>query len=255
MIESLLVDWQTLLAIVPVVLLSGFVHGALGMGFPMVATPVIAVFLDVKLAILITLLPTAAVNVASILNKPAVWLSLQKYSPLALASLAGAIAGSMVLANVDAAPFKLLLAVLILFFLWAGQQGIWPSRWFAKNTILAMLIVGILAGFSAGTTNVMVAVLIVYFLTMDVSRQEMVPAMNLCFLLGKLAQIVVFIWAGLLSLSLVLATAPLAACAVVSLRYGQRAGAKIPQQRYRRLLRILLAALAAILLVQFVVTI
>ncbi len=251
MIETLSLDWQIVLAVVPVVVFSGFVHGALGMGFPMVATPVIAVFLDVKLAILITLLPTAAVNIASIMSQRSGWSGLKRYQPLAAASLAGAVCGSMVLAIADAAPFKLLLAVLILVFLMTGQQGVWPERWFRLNSMWAMLLTGLLAGFAAGTTNVMVAVLIVYFLTLNVPRNEMVPAMNLCFLLGKLAQIVVFYWANLLSLSLALATAPLAVCAVVSLRVGQRAGAKLPQERYRHLLRVLLAVLATILLLQF----
>ena len=39
--------------LVAVMVLAGFVHGAIGLGFPMVATPLIAVFLDVRLELLI----------------------------------------------------------------------------------------------------------------------------------------------------------------------------------------------------------
>ena len=49
-----------LLALGGIVLFAGLVHGTLGLGFPLVSTPLIALFLDVRAAILVTLLPTAA---------------------------------------------------------------------------------------------------------------------------------------------------------------------------------------------------
>jgi len=75
--------------------------------------------------------------------------------------------------------------------------------------------------------------------------------MNLCFLVGKLSQIVVFAAAGLVDMQLVLTTTPLAAVALVALWGGQKISSKIPQDRYRRILRYLLAALAVVLLFQF----
>ena len=52
-------------------LFAGLVHGTLGLGFPMVATPMLATMMDVRSAILVTLLPTMAVNIASIANSRA----------------------------------------------------------------------------------------------------------------------------------------------------------------------------------------
>ncbi len=248
----MLVDWQTILFVAPVMVFAGLVHGALGLGFPMVATPIIAIFLDVKLAILITLLPTSVVNVASIYSNASVVLTVKKYKLLAVASLVGAIAGATVLTVADASPFRLLLASLILLFLWISRYGLLPHDWCRANPLLALLLVGLIGGFSAGTTNVMVAILLIYFLSMDVARAEMVSAMNLCFLLGKLAQIAIFYFAGLLSLGFIASTIPLAVCAFAALKYGQQIGQQIPQQRYRLLLNLLLACLAIILIVQFV---
>lgn len=245
------VDWLIIVAIIPVVLFSGVVHGALGLGFPMVATPIIAIFLDVKLAILLTLLPTAVVNVASIYSNDSITATLKKYLLLALTSLIGALIGAWVLTQSDASLYRLLLALLILLFLWIGKTGLLPRSWCAAHPLAALIIVGLVGGFSAGTTNVMVAVLLIYFLSMNVARSEMVSAMNLCFLLGKLAQIMVFYSAGLLSASLFAATVPLGICAFGALKYGQHIGRKIPQERYRQLLHYLLAALAVILISQF----
>ena len=47
--------WLIVVAI-PVIMFAGWIHGALGLGFPLIATPLIAVFVDVKAAILITCL-------------------------------------------------------------------------------------------------------------------------------------------------------------------------------------------------------
>ena len=60
------IDYWLLAVAIPVIICAGWIHGALGLGFPLIATPLIAVFIDVKAAILITLLPTATVNVASV---------------------------------------------------------------------------------------------------------------------------------------------------------------------------------------------
>ena len=245
------VDWLVIAALVPVVLFSGLVHGALGLGFPMVATPIIAIFLDVKLAILLTLLPTAVVNIASIYSNDSLTATLKKYLLLALACLVGALVGAWVLSVSEASSYRLLLALLILLFLWIGKFGLLPRAWCLANPLTALILVGLIGGFSAGTTNVMVAVLLIYFLSIDAARSEMVSAMNLCFLLGKLAQIVVFYSAGLVSVAFIAATIPLGICAFGALKYGQHIGQQIPQERYRQMLHYLLAALAAILILQF----
>jgi len=166
-------QWPAVVGVVVTVILAGLVHGALGLGFPMVATPLIAVFLDVRVAILITLLPTAAVNIASIWTaKPSLAL-LRRYSPLAITSLIGAVIGAMVLSVSSAEPFKLLLALLILLFLYSSYQGSsqgsqragWRREWIVANPVLAIVLTGLLGGFSAGTTNVMVATFWLWRLT------------------------------------------------------------------------------------------
>ena len=218
----------------------------------MVATPLIALFVDVRVAIVITLLPTAVVNLTSVAVHDNFQSVIVRYAPLALATMLGSLIGSAVLAVTDADIFRLLLALLILVFLWTQYQSKLPSKWLQINHLVLLALIGLLAGFAGGTTNVMVAVLLIYFLSAEVARAEMVTAMNLCFLIGKISQIIVFFVVGLISLPLLLKTAPLAAVAFGSLLIGQRAGSAIPQDKYKRWLRYLLAVIAFILIVQYV---
>ena len=57
---------EFLLFEVIIVLLAGFFHGVVGFGFPMIATPLFVLFLDLKQAVLYTLFPTLITNVVSL---------------------------------------------------------------------------------------------------------------------------------------------------------------------------------------------
>ncbi len=249
MISLLQFDAPVLLAIIGVMLFSGLIHGALGLGFPMVATPMLATMMDVRSAILITLLPTMAVNITSIISSKARLETARRFAPLILFALLGSVIGASVLAVSDPAPFRILLAGLILLYLWNGLRI--PRQWLESNARPAMALFGVSAGMAAGTTNVMVAVLIIYFLSLETPRSTLVPALNSCFLVGKASQIAVLAIAGLVSLRLVVETAPLAAAAVLALMLGQRLQSRIQVATFQALLRKLLGLLAIVLIYQF----
>ena len=254
MITLFALDWTVIALLFFTIALAGMVHGALGLGFPLVATPIVAVILDVRSAILLTLLPTVVVNIATIVGSANYVTSVRQHVPLIVAALAGSLLGAYVLAISDPNPFRLMLALLIGLFLWVSHTNKVPRKWLQANVLPAMLIFGLLSGFSTGTTNVMVAVLIIFFIAMETARPIMVPALNTCFMVGKLSQIVVLSAAGLVSMALLIETTSLALTGLASLLVGQRIRDKIPVATYKRLLHILLAGLAATLLLQFSTT-
>ena len=98
MISLLQFDGYVLFAAVAVMLFAGLVHGTLGLGFPMVATPILATMMDVRSAILVTLLPTMAVNIASIFNSRDSLTSTRVFAPLIGFTLLGSVAGAAILA-------------------------------------------------------------------------------------------------------------------------------------------------------------
>ncbi|MEM7207993.1 MAG: sulfite exporter TauE/SafE family protein [Pseudomonadota bacterium] len=245
-------DPVLIVVVVAVMLFAGLVHGTLGLGFPMVATPILAIFFDVRSAILLTLLPTVAVNVVSIWHSPDSVENVRRFFPLIAFSLLGALIGALILASVDPSPFRIVLAALIALYLVSNRIGRIRGDWLQQNLFAAMVLFGLVAGLSAGTTNVMVAVLIIFFLALETPRESMVPALNSCFLMGKLAQIVVLSFAGFVTWTLLAETSPLALVGVAALLAGQRIRASIPVDTYRRVLHGLLVLLAVVLIAQFV---
>ena len=242
-------DGPVLVAIIAVMLFAGLIHGTLGLGFPMVATPMLATMMDVRSAILVTLLPTMAVNIASIANNKSTLKNTRQFFPLVFFALLGSLVGTGILATTDPAPFRMVLAGLILLYLWNNLRI--PRQWLEDHAFLAMALFGLSAGIAAGTTNVMVAILIIYFLSLETPRSTMVPALNSCFLVGKVSQFVVLAVAGLVGFRLLVETAPLALAAVIALLLGQRLHSRIQVSTYQAILRKLLLLLALILIYQF----
>jgi uncharacterized membrane protein YfcA len=230
--------------------LGGGVHGLLGFGFPLLATPLMTMLVDVRSAMLILLIPTLAINVASIVGGGRWQASIGRFWPLALCVALGSIGGTRLLIGTDPAPYKLLLSAAMLFYLGIQQCGL-RMPWFHKRPRLAMVIFGLAAGMLAGTVNVAVPALIVYALEMGLSPLVTVPVFNLCFLTGKLAQAFTFAAAGMLTLRIVVITLPAALLGLGGLWVGARLRGRVDTETYRRWLRRTLLVIAILLAVQY----
>ena len=244
-------SFLTLIAFSLVILTAGLVHGTLGLGFPLVATPLLALGVDVRTAILVTLLPTIAVNIISIVYGGGWRYSIGRYWPLAAYAVVGSAVGTYILIVNDPRPFKLLLAALTLLYL--GATGFRQLRisLVSEWPRLSKLLFGLSAGFAAGTTNVMVPILIIYSLEVGLAKTAMVQVFNLCFFAGKIAQIGVFSQAGAFSYGFVGSVMPLVGVAIAGVLIGTRLRNRIPTETYRRIVRRVLFVIAILLVGQF----
>jgi len=238
-----------------IVFLAGLVHGTLGFGFPMVATPLLALVTDVRSAILLTLLPTLAVNIPSILRGGRWSESIGRHWPLAVYIMLGSVIGTKVLIVSDPSPFRLLLAAMIVLYLLPKQSGAvaGPLGVLVERRQLGYALFGLAAGFLAGTVNVMVPLLIIFTLELGLAMTAMVQLFNLCFLSGKVAQLGTFGVTGVIDASLLVETLPLIVAAGGALWLGMRLRERIEAVTYRRWLRRTLAVVAVLLCVQFLV--
>jgi uncharacterized membrane protein YfcA len=234
-----------------IVFLAGLVHGIFGLGFPLMATPFLAILIDIRSAVLVVLLPTITVNIISILRGGRWSESIGRYWPLVLMIPIGTLAGTWLLISVDPGPFRLLLAAIIVLHLAGDRLCIVPMGWIRNHPWAAYLIFGLAAGFTAGTVNVMVPLLVIFALEVGMTPLVMVQVFNLCFLAGKSVQVGAFAQVGMLTGPLVLATLPLAAVAAVALLVGMRLRGGIEQETYRILLRRVLLGMAVVLTIQF----
>lgn len=243
-------DTLTLVSVFAAIGAAALVHGTLGLGFPMVATPLLALLFDVRSAILITLLPTVAVNVVSIARGGNWGDSIGRYWPLGVYAVIGSAIGSGLLLVSSPEPFQFLLAGIILLYLCQDRMRIGGLGWVQEQPRLACVVFGLAAGFSAGTVNVMVPILIILALELNLARTASVQVFNLCFLAGKASQIGVFGSTGAMSLDAAISTTPLVIVALLALAIGMRLRDRIDQAIARTWLRYLLWVMAPTLAIQ-----
>lgn len=188
-------EFEFLITLTIILLTSAFVHGSVGFGFPMIATPLLAMFTDLQTAIIYTLIPTLLVNILSIRSEGDFLKAVKRFYPLALLATLGSAIGTTLLIKLDTDIFKFILVFAILLYLFFDYKKV-KFPWVGNNPKASMSIFGIGSGIIGGLTNVMSATLIIYVLESKFTKKEIVQSFNICFLFGKIIQITIFSIAG-----------------------------------------------------------
>ncbi len=233
-----------------VFVLAAFVHGAVGLGFPMIATPILAMSFGVKQAIFLTLIPGLFINVISILREQDAWRSLQRFLPVSLIASFGSFWGTTALLASSPEPFRLLLAFAILFYLSIEKFRKKRIAWIKPHPLIAKIIFGMFAGLLGGMTNVMAPVLVIYFIEIDAEPKSAVVGLNFCFLLGKIVQLALFIDDGAFQSAEIFQHTPLLFFALAALWSGINLRKKITAFTWRNWLKKALLIIALVLIVQ-----
>jgi hypothetical protein len=238
--------------VIPAVIIgfAAMVHGTIGIGFPLIATPLLALVTDVRTAILLLVFPTMVINLANILKGGQWRQSVGVYWPLAVYGMLGSAVGTRMLVAFSPEVFRPLLAAMLMVYLNAERLGVGFS-WIHRHPRAAYAAFGLTAGILAGTVNVMLPALIIFALEMRMPKTVMIQVFNFCFLFGKLVQGVVLAQAGFMTAAVLRSSIPLAVLGLVVMLAGMRIRERISTDTYRRWLRRLLVVLAVLLMVQF----
>jgi len=234
------------LSFLPVLLLAAFIHGAFGFGFPLVATPLLVLFMDMRPAVLLTLVPTVSINLFSILGERHWRAALRAFWPIPAFTVVGSFLGTQVLLAVDPEPFRLLLALVMIGYLLADRFHRAEREREAPRWVLAL--VGLSLGLLAGVVNIFAPLIVIFALYTRMDPALMVATFNLSFLTSKTGQIVGFAVNGAFDpemLGLSLLALPLV---LLSLWLGIRLRRRIHLETYRRLLRYALWLIAFLLI-------
>src|SRR5687767_7414415 len=150
--------------IAAVMLVAGFAQGALGLGFPTLATPLIALATDIRTAVIIVLLPCLATVVTSAARSGQFRQALAEFWMMPLYALVGAAIGTRLFIQFPGFPYALLLAGMILVYLNVNRIGSGESKLMQRHRHAFGVLFGFLAGASEGTANVAAPPLIIYYL-------------------------------------------------------------------------------------------
>jgi uncharacterized membrane protein YfcA len=232
-------------------LVSGFAHGALGFGFPIVATPIVAAAIDMRSTIAVLAPITLLLTVISALRGAALASIVRESWFLLIAIALGAWLGTRILLALPPDPFVLVLALVLLLYLNVDRLGRGRSALVQRHRAPFGLAFGFVAGLSEAVANVAGPVLLIYFMLLGLAPLQIVQTLNLCFSLGKGAQTAAWVMSGEIGARAWLAIGALSVPAVAALFAGMRLRDRIDAFTYRRWLRAALWVLALLLLLQF----
>lgn len=236
--------------VVIVIAAAGWVQGALGLGFPMIATPLIAAASNMQFAVVAVVIPCIATVIVSIVRSPGFTEILRRFWWMSLVAIIGAMIGARLFVLFPGFPYALLLAGVILFYLNMERLGRSQSPMMRRHDKAFGLVFGLLGGISESTANIAAPPLIIYYLGIGLPPLMLVPAMNISFFVGKVTQLATLGASDIAAPSLWLLTVPLAVVATVTSLIGTRLRSRIDGPTYSIWMRRMLMTMAIILLTQ-----
>jgi uncharacterized protein len=245
------VSIEVLAYVALVCVLSGFVHGALGFGFPLLATPLVALVIDMRFAITLLAPVTLALVVISALRGGSLRDLVRRYWFMPVGIAAGAWLGTRVLLAAPPEPFMLVLALVLVLYLNLDRVGRGQSATVQRLRAPFGFAFAFVAGIFEAIANVAGPILFVYFMLLGAAPVQVVQTLNMCFTVGKGSQVLTLAAAGALSSATWAAVAGLTLPSVAALVGGMRVRDRIDAQTYRAWLRKALWVMVVLLLLQF----
>ncbi|MDJ0631493.1 MAG: sulfite exporter TauE/SafE family protein [Rhodobacter sp.] len=236
-------DLSALVAIFAALSLGGLMKGATGMGTPVVAVPVMAAFVDVKLAVVVMVIPNLATNLWQIRQHGQHRLGEGFATRFALGGAIGALLGTWLLVALPVRSLSLTMAAAVILYivLRLARPDFRLDIAAARRVVLpASTAAGVLQG--AAGISAPIAVSFLNALRLD--RLVFIATISIFFATMSLVQIPALLWVGLLTPQVLL----LAALALIPIFAAMPVGAWLARHlsaaQFDRAILVLLTLLA-----------
>ena len=176
----MIIDPITVSAIFIAFALGGTLKGATGAGAPVITIPVIAAFYDVRIAVIIMVIPNLLTNISQIYQFRKTILPLFFTFSFALGGGIGAFIGTMLLINL---PTKILtLAVAFIVIIYIILKIVVPSWQLTyKKATKLVFIMGTGGGVLQGSAGLSAPISITFLNSMKLERKQFIPTISVYF--------------------------------------------------------------------------
>ncbi|PYM93723.1 MAG: hypothetical protein DME04_10460 [Candidatus Rokuibacteriota bacterium] len=237
------------LGAIAAVFVAAFVKGAIGFGFPTLGTPLLALVVDVKVAVASLVIPNLAMDGIQLRRQGPLGATPRRLAPLLVFTLVGTVIGTKLLVVLSGRAVTLVLGVFVVAFVVFDLVRFSPrvdQRW---ERMLAAPV-GLLAGIMGGITSAPGTPLAVYFIALGMDKREFVRSVAFTFLIVKAVQLATLAWYGLLTGAIVLGSVGLTVAALAGFALGVRLQDKLDQRAFNRAVLVFLALLGVWLVVR-----
>jgi len=224
---------MTLVAGALAILVAAFFKGAVSFGFPLVATPLMALALDVKTAVAVSIIPNIAMDGVQLVRRGHAFATVRRLLSLIVFSMIGMWLGTLLLVVLPGRVATVVLGVFVLLFAAVNASGVAPrvpprwEPWLSPP-------VGLAAGVLGGLTNVPGTPMVLYFVALGMDKYEFVRAVAVTFIVVKVVQLGAVVWYGLLDLHLLVVSLAFTVVALAGFAVGLRLQDWLPARAFNR---------------------
>jgi uncharacterized protein len=214
---------------------AAFVKGSIGFGFPVLGTPLLSLVLDVKVAVVVLIVPNIVMDGLQFIRTGAPVATVRRFAVLLMFGAVGMVVGTRLLVAVSSRTAALVLGVFILAFAALNIVGATPrvsprwERWLSP-------VVGLFAGLVGGITNVPGTWLVMYFHALGLAKRDFLSAVAFTFVVYKIIQLGAVGYYGLLSPALLGHSLALTLVALGGFALGLKVQDRLEQRTFNRVL-------------------
>ena len=237
------------LPFVLIFVLGGSVKGALGVGLPLVAVPLLSLWLPSPQAIAMLAVPVLSSNLWQAMEGKRFMQSLKRFRGLILAQLMATVLTVRMTLAMTSSQLNVMLALALL--LAVGLMAFQPTlRISPKQEHLAGTGVGLFSGLLGGVSSITGPVVITYLLSLRLERDTFIRSISVIYFVGALPLYSAMLWFGRLEvLDFAMSTVALVPMAA-GLAIGKMLRLWLNEAVFRKILLAFLALLAVLLLLK-----
>ena len=231
------------------ILLAAFIKGTIGFGFPAVSTPLLALFMDVKQAVAILILPNMVMDAVQAFRHRGFVATFRRHAILYACGIGGTFLGTKLLALVSSQLALLILGAFVLTFVGMNASAVSLSvplewEWFLSPPV------GFVVGVVGGITNVQGPLLVLYFYALGLPKLEFVRSIAISFFIYKVAQLAALLQFGLMTWPLFGLSVLASGLSLGSFWLGLKVQDRVPQATFNRVVLGFLTLLGGFLVVR-----
>lgn len=170
-------------------LIAAFIKGATGLGFPLIATPAIALLLDIRTAVTVLILPNLFMDSAQVVRDGLPYEVFRRFSNVIVPTIIGVFLGTMVLVRMPLWILNFCLGVMVLAFVFSNLLKFHLTVSPRSEKILSPVF-GFVSGFLNGMTNAAGPTLAIYLYSLKLDKRTFVKSLATIFVITKLTQLV-----------------------------------------------------------------
>ena len=173
---------HTTILVAAALLLAAFVKGTTGMGFPLIATPMVALLLDIRTAITILIIPNIVMDITQVFRGSFPAGVFRRFAWLLLLTIIGVFLGTKVLATLPLWILNLSLGIMVLAFVaWTLLRFDFEISPRAEGVLSPA--VGMVGGFWNGMTNAAGPALAVYLYSLKLQKTDFIKSISIIFII------------------------------------------------------------------------